>query len=187
MRRLALGLIAACLFAGQAVGDESAGDAIRAFGLVGTWSTDCAKTPIATCNTKDGCGGRTTFEAPASGPPIIWNVVGTLTPGLGRVFETTIDSATRIADDKIKLMTTQQQSSGVTLAWWRQPGERWEIVLIKAGNKYRTYAAQRDDGKKIAAEDGFMVMPPSDTKYNEMPTNWLRGDKETASLEKCTN
>jgi hypothetical protein len=114
-------------------------------------------------------------------------VVGTPTPGLGRVFETTIDSAARIAADKIKLITTQQQPSGVTLTWWRQPGERWEIVLIKAGNKYRTYSAQREDGQKISAKDGFTVMPPSDTKYNEMPTSWIRGDKETALFEKCTN
>jgi hypothetical protein len=187
MKGLGLGLLVACLFAGQAAGEENPSDAIRAFGLVGTWSTDCAKTPIATCNNKDGCGGRTTFEAPASAPPIIWNVVGTQTPGVGRVFETTVQSATRIAADKIKLVTTQQQPSGVTLVWWRQPGERWEVVLVKAGDKYRTYSAQREDGNKISAKDGFMVMPPSDTKYNEMPTNWIRGDKQTPSLEKCTN
>jgi hypothetical protein len=187
MRGLGPGLLVAWLFAGQASAEESASDAIRAFGLVGTWSTDCAKTPIATCNTKDGCGGRTTFEAPTSGPPIVWNVLGTPTPGVGRVFETTIDSAIRIADDKIRLMTTQQQSGGVTLAWWRQPGERWEIVLVKAGNKFRTYSAQREDGQKISAKDGYVVMPPSDTKYDEMPTNWIRGDNETTSLEKCTN
>jgi hypothetical protein len=187
MRGVGLGLLAACLFAGQAASEESASEAIRAFGLVGTWSTDCSKTPIAACNTKDGCGSRTTYEAPASRPPIIWNVAGTPTTGQGRVFETTIDSAIRIGDDKIKLITTQQQPSGVTLVWWRQPGERWEVVLIKVGNKYRTYSAQREDGMKVAAKEGFIVMPPSDTKYNEMPTTWVRGDKETPSLEKCTN
>jgi hypothetical protein len=187
MRGVGLGLLIACLFAGQAVGEESASEAIRAFGLVGTWSTDCSKTPIATCNTKDGCGSRTTYEAPASGPPIIWNVAGTPTTGQGRVFETTIDSATRIADDKIKLITTQQQPSGVTLVWWRQPGERWEVVLVKAGNKYRTYSAQREDGMKVAAKEGFMVMPPSDTKYNEMPTTWIRDNRETALFQKCTD
>jgi hypothetical protein len=46
MRGVGLGLLAACLFAGQAASEESASEAIRAFGLVGTWSTDCSKTPI---------------------------------------------------------------------------------------------------------------------------------------------
>jgi hypothetical protein len=119
---------------------------------------------------------------------MIWNVVGTLNPGVGRVFETTVHWAVRIADDKIKLISTQQEGAGVNLVWWRQPGERWEVVLVKVGpKKYRTYSAQREDGKKIAAKDGFVVMPPSDTKFDQMPTDWIRGDKETPVFENCTN
>jgi hypothetical protein len=60
MSRLAVALIVACLSAGQAVGAESAAEAIKALGLVGTWSIDCSRAPTATCNRESGCGARTT-------------------------------------------------------------------------------------------------------------------------------
>jgi hypothetical protein len=46
-------------------------------------------------------------------------------------------------------------------------------------------SAQSDEAKKISAKDGFIYMPPSDTKWNEIPTNWMRGDKETPLFERC--
>jgi hypothetical protein len=111
---LVVGLILAGVSAGQAVGEESAAEAIRSFGLPGIWSIDCSREPIATCDKDRGCGARTIYEAPASGPPMIWNVVGTLTAGAGRVFQTTVHSATRIADDKLKIISTQQEGSGTS-------------------------------------------------------------------------
>jgi hypothetical protein len=133
MRRLGLGLIVACLIAGQA-----AAEAMRAFGLVGTWSVDCLKLPMQACD-KNGCGARTIYIVPPSGPPTIRNTIGTLDPARGITFYTTIHSATRIADDKIKIMSTQETPSGTTVVWWRQPGELWEIVLLKVGDKYRIF------------------------------------------------
>ncbi len=181
-------MIVACLFVGQAVGAESTAEAIKAFGLVGIWSVDCSKAPMATCD-KSGCGARTTYEVPPSGPPMIKNVVGTLVPDVGKRFETKIESATRIDDDKIKIMSIQQGVPGEIskLIWWRQPRELWETVLVKAGSRFRTYSAQREDGKKISAKDGFIVMPPAGTKFDEMPTNWVLGDKETPLFERCTD
>jgi hypothetical protein len=186
---MGVGLLVACVSSGQAVGEESAAEAIRAFGLVGIWSINCAREPIATCSREQGCGARTVYEAPPSGPPMIWNVVGTLTPGAGKVFETTIESAVRIADDKLKIITIQQGVPGETfkVAWFRQPGERWEIVLLKLGDKYRIFSAWSEDGKKISAGDGYMYLPPPDTTADKIPTNWVRSEKETPPFEKCGN
>jgi hypothetical protein len=41
---------------GQAAGAESAGEANASFGLVGSWSIDCSKTPTQTCVPNVGCG-----------------------------------------------------------------------------------------------------------------------------------
>lgn len=184
-----MGLIVAWLSAGQAIGAESAADAIEAFGLVGVWSIDCSKAPIATCDPKSGCGARTTYEMPPSRVPMIKNVVGTLIPGVGKSFETIIETATRIADDKLRITSVQVGVPGevIKLAWFRQPGERWETVFVKAGSKYRVYSAQSEDGRKISARDGFMYAPPPDTKYDAIPTNWVRMEKETPLFERCPN
>jgi hypothetical protein len=180
-------LIVMCLSAGQAIGAESAAEAIKAFGLVGTWSTDCAKDPIATCSRETGCGNRTTYELPPSGPPMIRNVVGTVVAGVGKSFETKIETATLIADDKIQIVSVHQGVPGEInkLAWLRQPGERWQTVLVKVGSKYRILSAQSDEAKKIYARDGFFYLAPPDTKWNEIPTNWVRGGRETPPFEKC--
>jgi len=181
---LGAGLIAACVSAAPAAGEETAADAIRAFGLAGIWSIDCSREPFAACTRERGCGARTVYEVPPSGEPMIWNVVGSLT-GRGRVFQTTVHSATRIAADRIKIISTQQEGSGIKLAWVRQPGERWETVLLKVGSKYRIFSAWSEDGKKISAGDGYMYLPPPDTKADMIPTNWVRSEKETPAFEKC--
>jgi hypothetical protein len=187
MSRLGVALIVAWLSAGQAVGAESAAEAIKAFGLVGTWSIDCSRAPTATCNRETGCGARTTYEVPPSGPPMIKNVVGTTVAGLGKSFETVIEAATLIADDQIRIVSVQQGVPGEVskLAWLRQPGEHWQTVLVKVGSKYRILSAQSEEAKKISARDGFMYTAPSDTKWNEIPTNWVRGEKQTPAFEKC--
>ena len=190
MRRLGLGLIVACLLAGQAAAEEGAAEAMRAFGLVGTWSVDCLKLPMQACD-QNGYGARTIFVVPPSGPPTITNTFGTVDPAPGITFYTTIHSATRIADDKIKIMSTQETPSGTAVVWWRQPGEVWEIVLLKVGDKYRTFSARREDGKKISAEAGFEVRPPPPPPpskvYDTLPTNWVRMEKETPLFEKCSD
>jgi len=185
MRTAGLGAIILCLCGSPTIAAESAADAIKAFGLTGTWSIDCARDPLAPCD-KTGCGARTTYELPPSGAPTIKNVIGTLSGGGVRNFETTIEQATRIADDKLSLTSVQQTSSGVQFAWWRQPGERWQIVLQKVGDKYRVYRAQREDGKKISAEDGFEVGPPPGTKFDEMPVRWIRSGNQTPLFAKCS-
>ena len=175
-------LLFACLFAGQAAGAESTTEAMAAFGLFGSWSLDCSK-PI-TCDQKI-CGSRNIYEVLPSGQPMSRFVIGSIAPGLGGTIESDIEAATRVADDKIKIISTQLQSPGQSLPWWRQAGERWELVLIKSGNKYRTFSAKREDGKKIATEEGFVVKPPSNTSFDQLPTSWLRTTNQTRWFEKC--
>jgi hypothetical protein len=184
-RGFGLGLTITWLAAGQALGAESAGDAIRAFGLIGTWSVDCARDVFAACDRTTGCGARVTYLVSPSGQPMIRNIVGTLVAGQPRTIETTIEQASRITDDKIAITSIQQTASSVTLNWYRQPGEIWQIVLVKAGDKYRTYLSQREDDKKIAVEDGFEVRPPPGTPYDGMPDHWVRSDKATPWFARC--
>jgi len=189
MKGWGLGLLVACLAAGQALAAESAADAIKAFGLIGIWSIDCSRDPIATCDPRAGCGSRTTYEITPSGAAMIKNVVGTIVPGVGKTFETRIESATLIGDDKIKMTSIMLGVPGETnkLAWLRQPGERWETVLLKVGGKYRGVSNQTEDGRKILAKDGFIYRPPLGTKPDEIPSNWDRSDKQVPAFEKCAN
>jgi len=189
MKGLRLGLILACFSAGQAIGADNAADTIKAFGLIGVWSTDCSREPVATCNPTSGCGNRTTYEITPSGAPTIKNVVGTTVPGVGKNFETTIESATRIGDDKIKIISIMLGVPGEInkLAWLRQPGERWETVLRKEGGKYWFVSTQTEDGKKVIVKDGFMYRPPPGTKPDEIPSKWERSDKQYPVFEKCSD
>jgi hypothetical protein len=186
MKGLGWGLLLACLLAGQATGAESAAEAMTAFGLLGSWSLDCS-IPMTVCD-KKGCGSRNVYEVGPSGQPRSRFVTGSPVPGQGVSIETEIQAAIRIADDKIKIISTQLQPAGMTLPttpWWRAPGERWVYVLTKSGNKYRSISAQREDGKKIAVEDGFVVRPPPDNKADQLPTSWMRTTRESPWYEKC--
>ncbi|MBR0910938.1 hypothetical protein [Bradyrhizobium japonicum] len=104
MRGATLGLIVACLIVGRTAAAESAAEVIRAFGLTGTWSVDCKRDPYQACE-NNRCGARLTYIAPSSGAPTIRNVIGTFSSGQVRTFVSTIHSATRVADDKIKIVS----------------------------------------------------------------------------------
>ena len=194
MRGLLLALLIAGLGMGQANAAESADnsvsslDAISSFGLIGSWSIDCSKPPTQTCVPNVGCGGRTIYEVSSTGSPQIRNLAGTITPGQSLNIETSIESAERVGDDKIKIVSVQQGVPGQfsKVVWLRQPGERWETVLLKVGPKYKWLSSQQLDGTKIQARDGFQVMPPP-TRYDEMPTTWVTSDKPTPLFERCSD
>jgi hypothetical protein len=189
MREFALGLLLIGLGMGHAFGAETAGEAVANFGLIGSWSIDCSKAPQQTCVASVGCGARTIYEVPLPGPPKMRNLLGTLTPGQGISFETTIESAERIADDRLKIVSVQQGVPGQfsKVVWLRQPGERWETVLLKVGEKYKWLSHQRLDGAKIQAKDGFEVRPLAGTGYDRMPASWVTSDKPTPLFERCSD
>jgi hypothetical protein len=180
MRKLGCGLLLAGLLAGQSARADSTLDTMKAFGLIGTWSLDCAK-PMATCD-KTGCGSRNIYGASPSGQIVSQFVMGSAAPGQTRTIQTEIQGAIKIADDKIKLISTQQYPYGTPLPTSRLPGERWETVLIKSGDKLRTLTAQREDGQKITIEDGFVVR--AENPY-QLPTKWIRTTIQTGWFARC--
>jgi hypothetical protein len=171
-------VILVCLSGGRAVGEESTVQAITSFGLIGSWSVDCSKEPTATCSLEKGCGARTTYEVSPSGSPVMKYTVGEIA-GQPRTSEFSIEQATPIADDRIRMVLIQRTGRGSVFPW------RWEVVMLKEGNKFRTYSANREDRKRIAAEDGFAVTASPGTKSDEPSTQWVRSDKPTPWLEKC--
>jgi hypothetical protein len=175
---------------GQAFAAESAGEAIKAFGLIGSWSIDCSKPPTQACTPETGCGARTIFEVSPTGSAKVRTLAGSFLPGRGmRSVESIVESAERIGDDRIRIVSVQQGVPGQfsTAMWIRQAGERWETVLLKVDTKYRWFSHQQQDGAKIAAKDGFEVRPPPGTKHDELPTNWVVSDRPTPLFERCSD
>src|SRR5258708_434552 len=83
---------------------ESASEAMKAFGLEGVWSPDCAKDPERSCQitaTEDTCGLRFIYEAPSYGNLRRATIMGTPS-GASRV-ETTFRTVARVTADKIKM------------------------------------------------------------------------------------
>ena len=149
-----LGVIVACLIVGRAAAAESAAEAIRAFGLTGTWSVDCTtQAPYQACNRNNRCGARIdrTWFRPSGSRRRQGSVIGTFTPG--QVIRTFIERRsirpTRIADDKIKIVSVHRRtgtpSARHDLAQASAGRGSGRSVLLKVGDKYRTFSAHRDD------------------------------------------
>jgi hypothetical protein len=85
-----LGVFAPCAFA------ASAGGVMNELGLAGTWSPDCTRAV--------GQGVRITFSVPAIGVPTRSTIVGPEGGHLSATTEAEIENATRVADDKIRLI-----------------------------------------------------------------------------------
>jgi hypothetical protein len=75
---------------------EGAAEAIGGFGLVGTWSPDCAKDPV-----KEH-GFRMTFSIPGAGPPTETIVLSSPINPAKRL-DWQITSAVRVAKDRIEV------------------------------------------------------------------------------------
>jgi hypothetical protein len=191
MRGFVLTLLAVGLAMGPAASAETVGEAITAFGLVGSWSIDCGKQPTAeTCTRETGCGVRIIYEVSPTGSPRIRTLAGSFIPGQGiRTIEAVVESAERIGDDRIRIVSVQQGAPGqfTTAMWLRQPGEHWESILLKVGPKFRSLLTQDQDGTKITAKDGFVVQPPPGTKHDELPAAWITTDKPTPLFERCSD
>ena len=106
---------------------ESTVNALDAFGLIGTWSEDCAKN-----------GLRGTFVAPLLGVPT-WTLSGyDGTYSVLMQFE--IKTATRITEDKIKFVMVPVKfiKNGETVALTPQMREPGESIWLKIGNKIKS-------------------------------------------------
>lgn len=169
-------LLLALLFITSAA-NAGSGDAMKSFGLVGQWSTDCLLDP------QKG-GTRTTFNIPLLGSPRITLISSFKRDGLWivRNVKEDIIEAVTITDDKIKITHTVNYSdSSARSAPPIKFDDRWTVYL-KVGNKIRVAASQSVDGKKIFVSDGhiYTVRPP-DLEH------MVDSGVESPILEKCLN
>lgn len=113
---------------------ESTAEALRKFGLVGTWSTDCGKS-----GDMEGYV-RKTYTVPAFGAATVIAISGL--PGSGSVKTVAeIESAIRVTDDKIKItskITSQTYTHVDTPTTNMNIGTIFESVFSNIGNKIRT-------------------------------------------------
>ncbi|TYL85070.1 hypothetical protein [Bradyrhizobium cytisi] len=83
--------------------------------------------------------------------------------------------------------SSADRRGGVVASAWRALGD----VLLKVGEKYRTFSAHREDRKKFDVEEGFYVRPPPppppSKQYEELPTQWDRTQQQTPLFEKCND
>jgi len=148
---------------------ESTAQALEAFGLVGTWSADCANESLA----------RITYAVSVLSSP----TVTAITLEFKQVFE--IDSAVRITEDKLR--TTKHYSSyvlnGKPLAARTQ--DKYVSVLLKSGSKYRSLDSYVSDGKYTT------TLVKNGSKYAPNPQNirdeWHDTRGQSEILEKCLN
>jgi len=127
---------------------ESTAHALEAFGLVGTWSTDCAKDDLL----------RVTYTLSALGSSTVTLVV----PNSKETFD--IDSAVRITDEKLKII--KHASSSISNGKLLTPGPKDKgvsdvSVLLKSGSKYRVLDAYITDGKELVTivKNGMKFAP----------------------------
>jgi hypothetical protein len=131
---------------------ESTAEVLRAFGLIGTWSVDCAK------DIRHEFGARITYTESPAGPPIIRTVSNSF---LGiTTHDEQILSAERVGDEKIKLKiwsleTGQVEKGGRTASYHVAPGEG-TVILEKVGSKLRPFERSTIDGKVVSWKDGKM-------------------------------
>jgi hypothetical protein len=108
---------------------ESTGDAMRRFGISGSLSGDCAG-PL-----------RLRYSIPSFGTPTItrsWDGAVDLLYEVQKVVRISKEEAKTLRFDK--KTRTPRLMKGLP-----QPGEVWEIVYVKIGNKFRTFSNKQKD------------------------------------------
>jgi hypothetical protein len=172
---LLLGLLAT---AAPAVAETSS-DAMRAFGLIGSWSEDCSTDMTRPCADLARCYPRLTFTVPLQGNPAEEVMSPSAVAGLVYKSAIAIDSATQLPGGKIRIATTAAIDPADPTTTPQSRGETWETVYQKTGTSLRVWSAQNASGSKIAARDGYRYELASDGKQ------WRQTSQQTPSLDKC--
>jgi hypothetical protein len=175
VRMLCLTMGLAILMGAPLARAESSTEAIRAFGLVGTWSPDCSRDP-----TKPDM--RTTYAAPELGAPTVILVFSTASGASAMTVMTKseIKSAARIAEEKIQIVSVRVGAAMATGPFQSSTDSfPVEYVIQKFGDKRRTIDSHSLDGKRILIKDGFQYAPAGPSG------EWHKTDRTTPLLEKC--
>jgi hypothetical protein len=147
---------------------DDAGSAMKDFGLVGTWSFDCAKDPV-----KDAYATRDTYSVPRlfGKPTMVMTFVqksGDLTV---RTYE--IESATRITEEKIRIeVTLIKTEHSISQANDSAPssGGSVQFLLQKVGSRLMLLESRAGD--QVLVENGISnvnhrPMQPEERCLNE--------------------
>ena len=163
--------VAACLAANLATAENASEAAtpsqvIEAFGLVGTWSPDCAG-PIRVIYATQP-GGAATASVVIRQTEIAASEIREIVElGPARIKWTSIMKAWSLPDQPHQ-------------SWMPEPGEIWETVIEKLGPKIRPIQSIRQDGRKILVKDGFIY-----DANESVPGGWRNTLKATIPLERC--
>lgn len=165
-------LVAACLWAalpraGAAPEDTDA--AVRAFGLVGTWSPDCAG-PI-----------RHIYALHAGAPPTATAIINGTEQAVTEIYDAASDGPNRLR--WIALYRKYLPLDAAVQPWMPVPGERWETILQKVGRGFRAWRSQRLDGGKVLVRDGFDYEAEQSPVGG--PTIWRKTDAATPPFGPC--
>src|SRR6476619_4816625 len=139
-----------CFFSVSLYAAETTAEAMRMFGLLGTWSEDCAKDPGREVSARD------TYTVPARGLPKR-TIVMTLLPSdkhpymLEEIYE--IITALRVTQNKIKLTVSSPENT-----------ETSDLVYVKEGDKIRLWNAYNHKSGHNMIKDGFSYIWLPDSK-----------------------
>ncbi len=175
LRMLAAG-VAALTWIGTAPAiAQSASQAVRAFGLVGAWSPECAG------------AFRVIYAAPADANPTVRVVMRDREIAASEIRDIVAVAPSRITwRSVIKVWSLPDRPLE---PWMPQPGEIWETTIAKTANGIRPLASQRQDGGKVSVRGGFIYTgePGNDTGKNAGVIVWRNTGKTTSPLEKCSS
>jgi hypothetical protein len=161
LRRLCciIGIGFALIITQSVASAESAVEALKTFGLIGTWSPNCAKPT-------DPMGYRLTYSAPIFVPPSeILNAWDDNQKKQIEVSKEQIVSAIRVTAKSLKLTIRTKKD------------ETWDAIILQIDNdKIVMTDVYQADGRKIKIKDGHYYIGAG------MPSG-----VESDTLEKCLN
>jgi hypothetical protein len=162
-------MIVAALVAAPPARAQTAAELLQAFGLVGTWSPDCAG-PVRVIYTVSP-GGSPTVQVLLRGDEIAASEIREAAPlGPDRIKWTSVMKAWSLPDEPHR-------------RWMPEPGETWETIMEKTGKTIRPIQSMRQDGEKILVKDGFIY--DADDPPGGGAIIWHNSEKATVPLHQC--
>jgi hypothetical protein len=92
-----------------------------------------------------------------------------------------IQEAEQLPDREIRVTSIIRKAPDVHAA---QPGETWETVYKKYGNRLQAILSKQKEGPKVSAVDGVQYVP---ARQPDGTTTWKNSGNETFPFEKCLN
>jgi hypothetical protein len=171
MRLFAIG-VALCAIISTSTSTKDIGEVVRSFGLLGTWSSNCAVKPPAQGSSRVTFSNTLTFKRHIS----------------SSIQEGAITHADTITNEKVFV---ELQFKRITVI---RDGKRQDVpvpplisvhqqILMKEGDKLRILEYRA--GQLILAKNGIAYHPDNSSR-SEDPDTWVSTGQRTPLLEKCS-